>query len=314
MIRTVTFNTGFDDIYVVSNVKFGGVSDLIERHTQPSGKGINLARTVRWLNHDVVAYGLIGRLQEREFRDALVSEGIATRLVAVDQMTRHNVSILSQNVEQSIAHFRAPGYQLESANEVDTLRSLLAADLQPGDVICLNGSLPAGIDISTWGRLASLAASHGCRTVVDIYGASLPATLAAAAVDVCKPNEHEIRSLPGVDRADGSASAVLTALYAMARHGVGLPMVSLGREGAAFLAQGRAHRARCTVHPAQMTVGAGDAMSAGIAVALALGETRPHDIVRLAVATATAHVAGTPPDRFRTDVATRGTDVSFSCF
>src|SRR5437879_1828257 len=134
MIRTVTFNTGFDDVYVVSSVQFGGVTDLLERRTQASGKGINLARTVHSLGHDVVAYGLIGRAEETHFRNALTAEGVESRLVSVDQTTRHNISILSQNATQPIAHFRAPGYQLDSSDPIDSLGRLLAADLCSGDV------------------------------------------------------------------------------------------------------------------------------------------------------------------------------------
>ena len=47
MIRTVTLNTGFDELFTVSALDFGGVSDLREHRTLASGKGINAARVHR---------------------------------------------------------------------------------------------------------------------------------------------------------------------------------------------------------------------------------------------------------------------------
>src|SRR4051794_10511457 len=87
MIRTVTLNTGFDELFTVSALDFGGVSDLREHRTLASGKGINAARTIAALGEPVKAYGLIGRADRDRFQSLLERDGVETALVPIDAPT-----------------------------------------------------------------------------------------------------------------------------------------------------------------------------------------------------------------------------------
>jgi fructose-1-phosphate kinase PfkB-like protein len=44
MIRTITLNTGFDEVFTVSGISFGGVERVLDHSELAAGKGINAAR------------------------------------------------------------------------------------------------------------------------------------------------------------------------------------------------------------------------------------------------------------------------------
>ena len=74
MIRTVTLNTGFDELFTVSALEPGGVTEAREHRTLASGKGINAARTIAALGEPVKAYGLVGKADRDLFRRLLERE------------------------------------------------------------------------------------------------------------------------------------------------------------------------------------------------------------------------------------------------
>ena len=290
MIRTVTLNTGFDEVFTVSAVEPGGVTETRSQETLASGKGINAARTIAALGEPVKAYGLIGRSDLDRFGDLLEKDGVQSALVAVDSSTRHNLTLLDESSGRPAAHARAPGFTLEDPAPVEALTAALVGDVGPGDLVVLNGSTPQGLDPDTWTRIGRAAVDRGAILLLDIYGAPLPHALENLPVAICKPNEEEIRILPGVGELSGDA-AVDAALHFLVDRGVRWPVVSRGAEGLRFLAEGRIGTACLPVALPRFLVGAGDACMGGLAVALRRG--MPFlEAIRYAVAVAAAHVAG----------------------
>jgi 1-phosphofructokinase family hexose kinase len=290
MIRTVTLNTGFDELFTVSALDFGGVSDLREHRTLASGKGINAARTIAALGEPVKAYGLIGRADRDRFQSLLERDGVETALVPIDAPTRRNLTVLDLASGRPAAHFRAPGFTLDDPAPVDALLAELENDVQPGDLVSLHGSLPEGLDPRTWARLGRTALDRGAVLLLDLYGEPLLHALDLP-VALAKPNEEEIRIFPGVTGPDD-------ALRYLAARGIALPVVSRGAEGLSFLIDGRIGTARQAVAKPRFLVGAGDACMAGLIVGR---QRRLPDLeaVRFAVGVAAAHVAGEPLEEIR---------------
>ena len=97
MIRTVTLNTGFDEVFIVSAVTPGGVTEVRSHVTLASGKGINAARTIAALGEPVKAYALIGRADLDRFRDLLASDRVESSLIPIEASTRHNLTLLDES-------------------------------------------------------------------------------------------------------------------------------------------------------------------------------------------------------------------------
>lgn len=291
MIRTVTLNTGFDETFVVSEAKYGGVSDIVEQWVQPSGKGVNAALGLRVLSVPVHVYGFVGREDLAGFKECLGREGADATLVELDSRTRRNLTLLSLAENAPAAHFRGRGFQVEGEAEVEELVSRLEVDCEGGDVVSLHGSTPEGAAVGTWGRFARVAWRRGARVAVDVYGEALLEVLDACEIDVCKPNEEEMRVLPGAS-SGATEEAARAALRYMVSRGVRLPIVSLGAEGVVFAGEGRLYSASAPVSRARVLVGAGDAFMAGVLASLAGREMGSSESVACGVAMASAHVEG----------------------
>jgi len=290
MIRTVTLNTGFDEVFTVSAIQPGGVTEVRGHKTLASGKGINAARTIASLGEPVKAYGLIGRSDFGRFVDLLKEDGVASALIAIDARTRHNLTLLDESAGRPAAHARAPGFTLDDPAPAEALTAELARGVHPGDLVILHGSTPGGLDTRTWARLGRAAVDRGATLLLDIYGEPLLHALGNLPVAVCKPNEEEIRILPGIGELSGD-TAVDAALRFLADRGVRWPVVSRGAERLRFLVDGRIGTARLPVERPRFLVGAGDACMAGLAVALRRG-LPALEAIRYAVAVAATHVAG----------------------
>lgn len=292
MIRTVTLNSGFDDIYRVADVVFGGVAELRGRTTLASGKGVNAARMAHALGVPVTAYALVGAAEEQRFCELLTAEGIACRLVAVDAATRHNVTLISDAAEQPSAHFRAPGFKNLSPEPITRLVEQLRRDTVAGDVVSLNGSCPEGLGHQVWREIGVVVVANGGRLVVDVQGKSLVEVVNSLPLAVCKPNDSEMLDLPGVAGKERWES-VSAALHYLAKCDVELPIVTLGPDGVAFMLDGEAWLATCLAR-ARVTVGAGDAFTGALAVGIVRHGRAGLGAVKEATAVASAFVTGNP--------------------
>jgi 1-phosphofructokinase family hexose kinase len=300
MIRTVTLNSGFDEFFTVSNFEFGGVGDVIAHRTIPSGKGFNAARVVRMLGEKVKAYGLVGATDHDEFASRLEEEHLPASLISVPGRVRRNLTILNLTDHLPTAHLKGQGLTLESDAPLRALISQLADEIEPGDLITLNGSTPQGLADDAWAECGRMAIEKGARLLLDVSGEPLRIILRQSRVLVCKPNEEEMSVLSGNngDRND----AVQRSLEMMASCGVTLPMVTLGKEGLRFLVDQQSWGARCDSPNAKVLVGAGDACVAGLAVGFARSVASLSEIACHGLAVATAYVNGTDPAVFGSEV------------
>lgn len=303
MIRTVTLNTGFDETYIVSDVEFGGVSDVLQYHSEASGKGINASRTIRRLGEDVRAYALIGQPDRELFSKALLGDGIAATLATVNAPTRRNLTLLSQSSISPAAHFRAPGFTISVSEALSDLVSRLEDDCSPGDIISLHGSTPDASPPDVWCLFSAVAKRKKARLAADVYGAPLRRLLEDNPLFLCKPNEDEIRILPGASNANAE-TATKQALIYMLDHGVKLPAVTRGPKGIWFVEAGHLLSAAVEIDHASVLVGAGDACMAGMVAAMGQTNATFREIVAFGAAAAAAHVEGTPKAEFakRTEI------------
>ncbi len=104
--------------------------------------------------------------------------------------------------------------------------------------------------------------------VLDTSGEPLTAALAAAP-RIIKPNIHELEALIGAPLSN--EAAIIAATRELLATGIALAVVSMGSAGALFITAGEALRAVPPRVTARSTVGAGDAMVAGIVAAQARG-------------------------------------------
>jgi 1-phosphofructokinase len=164
----------------------------------------------------------------------------------------------------------------------------LTREIAPGALVVLAGSVPTGLPTSTWAALIADLNRLKVRVVLDTSGTPLAEALAAKPADLpyaIKPNRLELETYFGEPLK--TEEAIVAAARELASRGIELVAVSLGEQGAIFLRGDHVLAAKLPLVQALSTVGAGDAMVAGIATSLA-DNLSLEALARRAVAFATA--------------------------
>jgi 6-phosphofructokinase 2 len=194
-ILTLTMNPAID--VSASTNKVAPIRKIRCSNAQrdPGGGGINVARVVHRFGGDSQALypagGLTGRLLHRLLND----EGVANVPIDVAESTRENFSI-TETTSGDQYRFTLPGAVLRE-QEWPTCLDRVAALTPPPDYLVASGSLPPGVPVDFYARLARIAGKFGARVVVDTSGPPLAAALEAG-VYLVKPNLRELRVLTGL--------------------------------------------------------------------------------------------------------------------
>jgi tagatose 6-phosphate kinase len=281
VIYTVTLNPTIDRTLIVDRFHIGGTFKTSHSELLPAGKGVNVARVVAMLGEPVAALGLVGEHDAALFDVALVEAGISNRLVPVPGLTRSSVTILDP-VEGTETHLREQG-SVPPAEALARVETSLEG-VCPGDWVVLSGSLPPGVPVDTYRTLIRLCARRGAYTLFDASGPPLLSGIGGAPT-LLKPNLFELWQADG-GQAEAMTERTPTELDTghvadVARRiqarGIAQVVVSRGEQGVVGLGRdGRVWRARTVLdRPVIDAVGSGDALAAGLVVALAREEPFP---------------------------------------
>ena len=285
-IVTVTLNPAIDLTITVDRLELGRVQRARTAQSNAGGKGVNVAGCLADWGVEVTATGVLGRTNDDVFADFFVAKGIVDRFVRAPGETRTNIKIAETGVGET-TDVNLPGLVVD-AGLVDAVWAAALRGLEPGAPVVLAGSLPEGLAADTWAEMVADLSDEGARVVLDTSGAPLAAALAPAVTRLphaIKPNRAELEALLG--RALPATADLVAAARELVARGIALVVVSLGAEGALFVDATAALAARVAPKTPVSTVGAGDAMVAGMVAALAEGGSLDR-IARLSVAFATA--------------------------
>jgi 6-phosphofructokinase 2 len=137
------------------------------------------------------------------------------------------------------------------------------------DYIVASGSLPPGVPLDFFGRLAALAKRKSAKLIVDTSGEPLKHAVAEG-IYLCKPNLGELSSLSGKQRL-APDEIVPAARAIIAKGGCTVIAVSMGAEGAILVTAEESIRVKTPKVEVHSTVGAGDSMVAGMILGMAQG-------------------------------------------
>ncbi|MER6328888.1 1-phosphofructokinase family hexose kinase [Streptomyces sp. NPDC001034] len=255
MILTVTLNTALDITYAVRSLRPHAshrVSEVIER---PGGKGVNVARVLAALGHEVTVTGFAGGGTGRAVRERLAgTAGLTDALVPVAGATRRTVAVVDERSGDT-TQLNEPGPQITPAEWGAFLDRY--DELLPGaSAVALCGSLPPGVPVGAYANLVRGARSSGVPVLLDTSGEPLRRGVAARP-DIIKPNADELAELTG-------SHEPLRATQDARRRGAHAVVASLGAQGLlAVSPEGRWHAAPpITLHG--NPTGAGDSAVAGL--------------------------------------------------
>ena len=294
-VVALALNPALDHTIEVNTLRVGEVNRALRMQVDVGGKGINVASCLADFGITSAVTGQIGRDNAAQFETLFHAKGIDNRCFYLDGLTRINTKLVDVASGET-TDINMPGPTL-APDAIETLldRLLTRIDglVSPGSWVVASGSLPPLWPADTYQRLITRVHSLGAHVLLDASGAALAAGIDAAP-DIIKPNRSELAELIGHPLAD--IDAVVSAARALlARpNAPGTVIVSMGGEGALFDNRLQALLAKPIPTELISTVGAGDAMVAGVVAAQIAGLALP-ECARLATAFAAGKLARLGP-------------------
>jgi tagatose 6-phosphate kinase len=300
VIGVVCLNPALDITHHVPVVDWAGVNRPREVATRPGGKGVNVARALLTLGAEVLVIGLAGGATGQALTAGLAAHGVPSELTPIAGETRRTFAVLDE-ARQTVAMFNEAGPQVRAAEFSEFLISFKRL-LTGSEALVLAGSLPPGLPADTYATLIKMAGAD-VPVVLDTHGEALRLG-AAAGPAVVKPNLAELEDLaagPLSLAGEGTGRPTVASAAAELRAaGAESVVVSLGPAGLYADTPAGSWRAVSAPVEAANPTGAGDAVTAGLALGLVRGQPWP-DRLRDAVALGTAAVLAPVAGEFRPD-------------
>jgi 6-phosphofructokinase 2 len=281
---TVTLNPALDVCAHVAALEPDRKLHCSDVSVEPGGGGVNVARVAVRLGAEVTALALLSPRSADEFERMLAAEHVPLVAVPGSGDVRHSFTVVEAATGRQY-RFVLPG-PYSDGDAFQAARDAIMRHGAAASCVVLSGSAPPGVSGEELAALVAPLRHRGTDVIVDVPG-QLLAPIATVGATVIKPSVNELSQFAGTPLESHAA------IDAAARRLLGLGpntavVVSLGAGGALVVpAGGRStwlHAPR--VRPLS-TVGAGDSLVAGIAVALQRGQPLV-EAARVGVAAGTA--------------------------
>jgi 1-phosphofructokinase len=271
-------------------VEAGGGGDEI--HFHPGGQGVWVARLAASIGAEVVLCACFGGESGTVIRSLLEQWGIDVRAVAGAGWNGSYLHDRRSGERQPLAEQRALG---RSRHEVDELYGVAFVAGLEADVVVLGGpenvsmaraDAPDIVPLETYTRLARDLRRNGTRVIVHLCGPVLAAALEGG-LDLVKISDEELAT--GGEVPDTARQSLLDAADQLTGRGAAAVVVTRAERPTLALLDGVRYEIRSPQVDPIDERGAGDSVTAGVAVALARGRSLP-EAVRLGTAAGTLNV------------------------
>jgi 1-phosphofructokinase len=288
-IITVTLNPAIDEAVTLDHLRPGQVHRAASVVFNAGGKGVNVSSCLADASLASTATGFLGAANQTVFKSLFAEKGIADAFIRVPGETRTNIKLLHDGDTTDI-NLPGPAAAPEALAE---LVAFLTGAADADTIILLAGSLPAGLGAKTYATLIGKLKPTGATIFLDTSAAPLAEALKSDVLPDCiKPNRAELEAFCGEPLPE--TSDLIAAARRLRARGVGMVVISLGADGALFVDDESLHASLPPMRVAN-TVGAGDAMVAGLIAALVeRADTRA--TARLATAFAAAKLGEAGPN------------------
>ena len=249
---------------------------------EPGGGGINVARAIKKLGGEAIAVYPAGGYTGRHFNALLENENVQAIIIDTKNETRENVIVVDESKNQQY-RFGMPGTEL-SESEWQQCLDVIQKENEI-EFIVASGSLPPGVPLDIYARLAVIAKKKNAKLIVDTSGDALKHA-ANEGVYLLKPNLSELASLIGTEKID-TDDITKFARELIQKANCQVLVVSMGERGAMLITNDETHHIIPPKAERKSTVGAGDSMVAGLVLSLSQ-KISFKDVLKYAVACGTA--------------------------
>ncbi|WP_192034968.1 1-phosphofructokinase [Halomonas sp. YLGW01] len=261
-VLTISLNPALDLAIGLPALSLGEVNRTESTLLSAAGKGVNVARVLVSLGHEVVVSGFLGADNDAPFRRAFEDLGVEDAFLRVPGETRINAKLAEHNGR--VTDVNGPGVAIDATaftGFLDGLEALAADARRRPDAVVIAGSLPPGISADDQAALIARLKARGLPVWVDTSGPALASAIASAPSAV-KPNELELAEWAG-EALDNDARRLAAGLR-LHQAGIQEALISAGADGVLWVSHRGAWHAKPPKMTVASTVGAGDTLLAGM--------------------------------------------------
>ncbi len=277
-ILTITLNPSIDKSTSVPFLIPDRKLRCTETKFEPGGGGINVSRAIKKLGGKSIAWFLAGGHYGNFLIDLLKQKEISYKAYSIKSETRESLILFDESKSNQFL-LDMEGPVVEEKEWKGFLKSIHAI----GAVDCMvaSGSLPPGMPIDFFGRLAKIAKEKKAKFIVDTSGEALKIAVSEG-VYIMKPNLREFGLIVGEEKMN-LATCKEKANEILHKKKCEVIIVSLGAEGALLVNKEITEHISSPEIEKKSTVGAGDSMVAGVIISLSKNKTL-QEAVRYGVA------------------------------
>lgn len=270
-VLTVTPNPALDITVQAEHWQRNCVNQGQYSTVTPGGKGVNVALNLSQYSNlikkplSVSVTGWLGHDNDSVFTEVFSHNGINDAFIRLAGNTRYNIKLI-ETASSETTDINLPGLTVKDSNQ-QQLWDYLNDKADKQTLLVLSGSLPSGVDSTFYRSISERYRQQYGRIIIDTSAMPLQLLLNNDCLPhILKPNIHELREACQGDLANQQDIIPLARQW-MAK-GLELLVVSMGKQGAWFITPETAIQATPSSVNVASTVGAGDAMVAGICYSL----------------------------------------------
>lgn len=277
-IATVTLNPAIDQTVRADHFRANAVNRGQGMRFDAGGKGVNVASFLADAGYATAVTGFLGAENASIFEQFFARKSIDDQFVRIAGETRIGVKIVDE-VNQQTTDINMPGLTPPQA-AIETLLQRIEGLASTCDWFVLAGALPPGAPTVLYATIIDLLKRYSKPMALDTSGDALHAAVQAGPT-ILKPNIDELQQLTG--KVLATTGEIEAAARGLLTGGTRLVVISMGERGALFVDQATTLLATPPSVAVKSTVGAGDAMVAGLIAGQARGMVLA-DCARLATA------------------------------
>lgn len=262
-IVTLTFSPCIDKSTSVDKLEPEKKLRCASPKLEPGGGGINVARAIHKLGGQALAVYPAGGYTGKHFNALLELENIPSSVINSNSETRENIIVVDHATGKQY-RFGMPGTELSDEEWNQCLQRI--GEMENLEFIVASGSLPPGVPLDIYAKLAIVAKRKSAKLVIDTSGEALRHAVREG-VYLLKPNLGELAALMGKERIEPVQLEAIGKEF-ISKGNCEILVISLGAEGAVLISKDEIHKATPPQMEAKSVVGAGDSMVAGMVLAL----------------------------------------------
>lgn len=255
MIYTVTLNPALDYFMNYEELALGEVNRTGKTQISAGGKGIMESRMLSLVGAKSKALGFLGGFSGQYIKDFLSENQIDSDFTEIEDLTRINVKLKSQESETSLD---AAGPKLQESEINHFLEKF--DHLKKDDIVVFAGTIPKSLGEDFYERLIAKVQKQKATFVMDVDGQKLLDSLPAHPL-LIKPNREELEAI--CETSFKNNEQIIPYGQKLLEMGAQNVIVSMAGDGALLFTNEKVYFAQGIKGELKNSIGAGDSTVAG---------------------------------------------------